>query len=105
MTVEKSREYLSKYRPLLLKISRLKSMKAINPEKACAYESEIKKCTALRDKIEERIERADGGVLSEILAQKYICGRSLEEISLIIGYCKRQTERLHLKALKSFCAV
>ena len=103
MEIEKGRKYLSKYRALVLKIGRLRAMKSINPEKAGAYENEIEKCTAVRDKIEEEIERTDGGILSEILAQKYICGRSLEEIALIIGYCKRQTERLHLKAIERFC--
>ncbi len=75
-------------------------MKEINPDKEELYRRQLDECVRLRDKMEEEIERTDGGILSEILAQKYICGKSLEEIALLIGYCKRQTERLHLKALE-----
>ena len=50
----------------------------------------------------DSIDAVDGGILSEILSQKYICGRSLEEIGYLINYSKRQTERLHIKALLKF---
>ena len=103
MDKNEKREYLSGYKALILKIKRLVSMKEINPENSAFYEEKIKDCKIKRDKIENEIEKTDGGVLTEILAQKYIVGRSLEEIALIIGYCKRQTERLHLKALEKFC--
>lgn len=100
MNLEKAKEYLNSYKAMLLKIGRYNSMKKINPEKGEIYDEKIKECAKTRDKIEAAIENTDGGILSEILAQKYICGRSLEEIALIVGYCKRQTERLHIKALE-----
>ncbi|MBR0467187.1 MAG: hypothetical protein IJJ40_06860 [Clostridia bacterium] len=103
MDKNEKKDYLRGYKALVLRIKRLMNMKEINPEKKEKYEEEIKRCKINRDKIENEIEKTDGGILTEILAQKYIVGRSLEEIALIIGYCKRQTERLHLKALDKFC--
>lgn len=105
MDIETKKDYLKNYRALLLKIGRLKLMRGINPEKSDTYEKELQDCLQKRDKIEAAIENTDGGILSEILAQKYICGRSLEEIALIVGYCKRQTERLHLKAIEKLAPI
>lgn len=105
MAQSDKKEYLSSYKALILKINRLKTQKKINPEKGAYYERKIKECEERRDRIEASIENTDGGILTEILAQKYICGRSLEEIALIIGYCKRQTERLHLKAVEKLLPI
>ena len=82
------------------KIKRLKSMKDISPDKSQKYDEIINKCILLRDEIESKIKSVDGGILSEILFQKYIFGKTLEEISYILNYSKRQTERLHLRALE-----
>ena len=41
---------------------------------------------------------------SEVLAQKYLCGRSLDETAEILNYSKRQIERIHLKALENISA-
>ena len=71
------------------------------PENDKRYSGEIKKCIAERDGIENDINRVDGGILTEILSLKYMCGKTLEEIAFDICYSKRQTERLHLKALKA----
>ena len=100
MEVEKGKEYLSSYRILGTKIARLRGMIEINPESKEKYSARIKECRKKREKMEDEIDSVDGGILSEILALKYICGKTLEEISLMIGYCKRQTERLHLKAIE-----
>ena len=99
MDIEKNREFLRKYRILLTKISRLKNMIKLCPENRQKYTREIKECTTLRDRIEGAIEAVDGDLLSEILSLKYMCGRTIEEISMDICYSKRQTERLHLRAL------
>lgn len=103
MDSEKGKEYLSSYKLLGTKINRLKEMIVLNPENADAYKENILNCRKKRNKLENEIDSVDGGILSEILALKYICGKTLEEISLIIGYCKRQTERLHLKAIDKLC--
>ncbi len=100
MDIDKSREHLKKYRILISKISRLKNMILMCPENEKRYSGEIKECITERDDIENAINKVDGGILTEILSLKYMCGKTLEEIALDICYSKRQTERLHLKALK-----
>ena len=102
MSVDDAREYLKRYRLLQAKITRLEQMMSENPEKREKYREELHNTIALRDIIEDSIDAIDGGILSEILSQKYICGRSLEEIGYLINYSKRQTERLHIKALLRF---
>lgn len=77
-------------------------MKKISPDKCREYNKKIKDCKTLRDEIEEKIKTVDGGILSEILFNKYILGKTLEEISFILNYSKRQIERLHIKALEKF---
>ncbi|MBR4910161.1 MAG: hypothetical protein IKZ47_02410 [Clostridia bacterium] len=99
MDIDFVREYLKKYRFLITRISRLKSMVKLCPEKKREYLSEAKRCAGERDEIEAVINSADGGLLSEILALKYMCGRTIDDISAEICYSRRQTERLHIKAL------
>lgn len=100
MGINENRERLKKYRVLITKIARLKNMISLCPENKNRYLGEIKSCVTERDKIENAINRVDGDVLTEILSLKYLCGKTLEEIALDICYSKRQTERLHLKALE-----
>ena len=102
MSVESAREYLKNYRLLQAKITRLEQLMSECPEKREKYKKELETTILLRDKIEDSIDALDGGILSEILSQKYICGRSLEQIGYLINYSKRQTERLHIKALLQF---
>ena len=101
MDIEKNREKLRRYRVLICKITRLKNMSNICPENRRRYSEEVKTCIDERDGIENAINAVDGGLLSEILSLKYMCGKTLEEIAFDICYSKRQTERLHLKALKA----
>ena len=82
------------------KLNRLKEMKKKNPENIEFYKFEIKIVYKKRNKIEEKIETVENEISIEILYNKYILGKSLEEISLEINYSKRHTERLHIKALK-----
>ena len=100
MDIDKNRETLKKYRILISKISRLKNMILMCPENEKQYSGEIKECIAERNSIENAINKVDGGILTEILSLKYMCGKTLEDIALDICYSKRQTERLHLKALR-----
>ena len=53
----------------------------------------------------EKIEKTDGGLLSEILYLKYVLGKTVPEISFTINYSERQTERLHRLALDKFSAL
>lgn len=103
MTVDEKKNYLKHYRVLLCRIKRLREMIKLYPENTGSYKNGIEESQTLRQKIENEIERVDGGLLTEILSLKYICGKTVEEIALNICYSKRQTERLHLKALENLC--
>lgn len=103
MNIDEKKEYLSKYRIFAAKLKRIKEMSEIFPSEKEKFDRKYAEVKTEREKMECEIDSVDGGVLSEILSQKYICGKSIEEIALLIGYCKRQTERLHIKALKNFC--
>ena len=99
MDVEKNRNALKKYRVLLTKIGRLKDMMQLCPENKSRYLADMNACITERDRIENAINTVDGDLLSEILSLKYMCGRTLDEIALDICYSRRQTERMHVKAL------
>ncbi|MBR4123074.1 MAG: hypothetical protein IKT93_01500 [Clostridia bacterium] len=99
---EEKKRYLNLYLLQEAKIKRLNSMMLISPDKKSEYKEKIAECIKIRDNIETKIKAVDGGVLSEILFQKYIFGKTLTEISYILNYSKRQIERLHIKALEKF---
>ena len=96
------KKYLGSYLLQQSKINRLKQMIVLNPDLENDYKEQIQKAKTLRNDIEKKISFVDGGILSEILFQKYILGRTLEEISLVINYSKRHTERMHITALEKF---
>lgn len=99
---QKKKEYLSRYLLQEAKISRLKAMIQMNPELKKGYENDLKEAMAIRDRIEEKIKAVDGDILSELLFQKYVFGKTLEDISYILNYSPRHIERLHIKALDNF---
>ena len=101
MSKEK-KEYLSIYLLQNEKIRRLKETALQNPEEKEKYISQIKAAQTLRREIEDKIEAVDGGVLSELLYLKYVCGKTLMQISYALNYSVRQIERLHIKALQKF---
>jgi len=96
------KKYLNSYLLQQAKISRLKEMISINPKMKQEYKRQIATAECLREDIENKISKVEDEILSEILFQKYICGKTLEEISIIINYSKRHTERLHITALEKF---
>lgn len=100
MTVGEKREFLKKYRILVSRIKRIKEMLESDTERKEKYINDINTARGIRDKIEDMIERVDGGILSEVLFQKYVCGKSIEATALTLNYSKRQIERLHLRALQ-----
>ena len=101
MSKEK-KEYLSLDLLQSEKISRLRETSLQNPEEKEKYILQIKTAQSLRREIEEKIEAVDGGVLSELLYLKYVCGKTLMQISYELNYSVRQIERLHIKALGKF---
>lgn len=99
---KEKKEYLSLYLLQNEKIRRLSETALKNPDRRDGYISQIKAAQALRLEIEEKIEAVDGGVLSELLYLKYVCGKTLLQISYELNYSVRQIERLHIKALQKF---
>lgn len=99
--MKNKKQILKQYLLQQPKINRLNEMLSRNPENEQLYYKEINDCIQLRKYIEGKISLVDDDILREILTHKYICGKTLEEISFIINYSKRHVERLHIKALKS----
>ena len=96
------KKYLSLYLLQNEKIRRLRETALKNPEEKEKYISQIKAAQTLRREIEDKIEAVDGGVLSELLYLKYVCGKTLMQISYELNYSVRHIERLHIKALQKF---
>lgn len=99
---EEKKQYLSLYLLQHAKIHRLNEMICENPSRREEYLSLIQEANNIRSQIEEKINQVDGGVLTELLYLKYVCGKTLLEISYILNYSLRHTERLHIKALMKF---
>ncbi len=102
MLCNETKEYLLGYRLSLAKIGRLREMMNLRPDEIGSIRVELLQTREECNRIEREIDAVRPAVLSELLAQKYLCGRSLEEISDTMGYSKRQLERLHKKAIESF---
>ncbi len=96
---EPKKEYLSLYLLQNAAIKRLTEQTSCNASEEAARLKKLDKAYKTRDDIEKRISEV-GGVLSELLYLKYVCGKPLLEISFIINYSPRHTERLHRKALE-----
>lgn len=99
---EDKKQYLSLYLLQHAKIHRLNEMIYENPARREEYLRLIEEANDIRSQIESKIKQVDGGVLSELLYLKYVCGKTLLQISYILNYSVRHTERLHIKALKKF---
>ena len=99
---KQKKEYLSLYLLQNEKIRRLSETALQNPEDNEKYILQIESAQTLRREIEDKIESVAGGVLSELLYLKYVCGKTLMEISYELNYSVRQIERLHIKALQKF---
>ncbi len=100
MTVEQKKEILSLYLLQHARIERFNILLKNNPVGKKRYTKQIASANLIKEKIELAVDRVDGGILSEVLGQKYLCGKSLERVSNELNYSKRQIERLHIKALE-----
>ncbi len=104
MTLQEKKEYLDLYLIQQAKISRLQFLMEQNPEAVDLYREQIASARQLRRKIEYEIDAVDGGKLSEILCQKYLCGKSLDVTAARLNYSKRHVERLYKEAMEKFNA-
>ncbi len=100
--MDAKKEYLNSYLLQGNTIRLLNEMILKNPSMKNQYIKKIKQCELKRFAIENSIEKISDQRFKIILYEKYICGRTLEEISLILNYSKRHIERLHIAALKLF---
>ncbi len=100
--MNEKKEYLNSYLLQGDEIRILNEMILNNPSMKNIYLKKIKQCEQKRHAIEESIEKISDHRFRLVLYEKYICGRTLEEISLILNYSKRHIERLHIAALKLF---
>lgn len=94
------KEYLKQYMYQESVIRSLNQLALINPEKKDIYRDKISQALEIRSDIEQKISSVEDTVLREVLYNKYIFGKTLEEISYILNYSKRHIERLHIKALE-----
>ena len=99
---QRKKEYLSSYLLQETKINRLRKMADLNPEMQLEYADALNNALLLRMKIERQISEVDESILSEVLFQKYIFGKTLEDIGEVLNYSTRHIERLHVKALDKF---
>ena len=98
--MNEKKKYLSLYMLQHARIERLVGMLESGTGNQAECLAGIRKANELRNEIERKIKEVDGGVLSELLYLKYVCGKPLLEISFILNYSVRHTERLHKKALE-----
>lgn len=96
------KQYLQQYLLQQKKINRLYAMLNETTEERPQILLEIKRCEQIRAEIERNINRVSEPLLKEVLFLKYACGKNLLEISYIINYSLRHTERLHKIALSKF---
>ena len=96
------KQYLELYLIQQAKINRLRDQMQINPKTVRRYRKKIREAEKLRRNIEDSIDAVDGGILSEVLSQRFLCGKSLEQIALTLNYSKRHIERLFIRAMEKF---
>ena len=94
------KQYLGRYLIQAKKIERYKRIENRCTKEENTYKKSIAAAKSLRNEIENKILQVDDELLVELLYEKYIYGKTLEEIGLILNYSKRHIERLHIKALE-----
>lgn len=99
MSRDDKKEYLECFLKQQAKIKRWRELAQSSPDKNEIYKEKIERACRLRDNIEYDINNLDSDLLCEILSQKYLCGKTLEQTALTLNYSKRQIERLHIKAV------
>jgi len=94
------KEYLKQYLYQERMINTYSQLLLIYPEREAEYRGKIDGCVQIRKEIEAKISAVEDTLLREVLYNKYIFGKTLEQISYILNYSKRHIERLHVKAVE-----
>lgn len=102
MSYDEKKLYLQNYAVYIAMASRIRKMMIAYPSEASRFLPKLKIALRICENIENEIELVKPQLLSEILAQKYLGGKSLDEIAEVMNYSKRQIERLHCLAIKKF---
>lgn len=100
--MKSAKEYLNSYRLQEHIIRNLKRLCLENPSQCEELKTQLAESEALRTQIAKKILQTKEPRYKVLLYEKYINGRTLEEIAGILNYSKRHIERLHVAALKSF---
>ena len=100
MQLEEKKKILNTYILQETKICRYRQMADLYPERRDEFIKKADSCNRLRLRIEDSITGMDEDILSELLFQKYVFGKTLEEIAFNMNYSKRHIERLHITALE-----
>ena len=98
--MKNKKQFLRKYRLQQKKIERLREMIILNPRNNSRYLKQIAVCEKNCEIIEAKINAIDNELFREILFLKYVCGKTLKEIAVIIEYSLRHTERMHMEAVR-----
>ncbi len=102
MNKNEKKQHLREYRLQQMRIVRMTEVIRKYPNEAARCRQNIRDAWKVREHIEDEIAAVEDTTLREVLAQKYLSGRTLGEIAEYMNYSKRQIERLHVKALDVF---
>ncbi len=100
--MQAKKDYLKQYLIQGAIIRDAQEMLNINKVNSELYRKTITKAEELRINIENSINSVADCLLREILIEKYILGKTLEQIAFNLNYSVRQIERLHKKAIEKF---
>ena len=100
--MQAKKDYLKQYLIQGAIIRDAQEMLNINKVNSELYHETITKAEELRINIENSINSVADCLLREILIEKYILGKTLEQIAFNLNYSVRQIERLHKKAIEKF---
>lgn len=100
--MQAKKDYLKQYLIQGAIIRDAQEMLNINKVNSELYRETITNAEQLRINIENSINSVADCLLREILIEKYILGKTLEQIAFNLNYSVRQIERLHKKAIEKF---
>lgn len=102
MSFEEKKAYLNSYAVYIAMAKRIRNMIKVYPDDAGRFIEKLKMAVMVCECIEDEIELVKPRLFSEVLAHKYLSGKRIEEIAAMMNYSKRQMERIHRQALRSF---